>query len=303
MPADVKALIDAPLSKMCTVTISGFSGMFAWVFTHPFEMWKNIVMTSPKGTSQRECLARMWRQGPFSGLASGLLRQIVYAPSRLGFYPIFRDALSNLKSNPGDPLTITDRAIAGALSGAFASVLSSPVEVCLVLQTTSKSKLSLLGAVSCVYHNGGIIGYWRGAGALASRAALVGVAQVGVHDQVLTFLRQRNARYSLKNNVNPFNDNIVVNVASVITALFYSIVTMPVEVARVRMSAEGSKSKYKNLCQTILCVAREEGVLSMYDSFFPYFVRCAMHTVVCFFTIEYLTRGIKTWRATKLPGA
>ncbi|KAL7705625.1 mitochondrial carrier protein (MCP12) [Lotmaria passim] len=295
-----KEVSPAPIPRWQTLGISGFAGMFAWCFTHPFEMWKNTVMMAPPGTTQLACFKKTAQKGFYTGLSSGLVRQVVYATARLGCYPIFRDAIlegemvMGLKKS-ADPLsaTVLDRALAGGSAGAFASFLSSPVEVCLVLQTTSKEKMSVPQTVKCIWSNSGLKGFWSGIGALASRAALVGVSQVAVHDQVLTMLRKRNVK-----RPSPLNDNIVVNIASVITALFYSIITMPVEVARVRMSAEaklpaGVEKKYRNVVQCIGLIAKEEGVLAMYEAFFPYFCRCAMHTILCFFTIEYATRKIK----------
>ncbi|RNF25781.1 putative mitochondrial carrier protein [Trypanosoma conorhini] len=310
MSTEKKVQKNAPLPMSCTIGIAGVSGMLGWVLTHPFEMWKNTVMMAPAGTSQLDCLRKVQERGAFKGLSAGLLRQVVYAPARLGCYPIFRDAIMALKrADPGAAPTVGDRAIAGAVSGAFASFLSSPVEVCLVLQTTSATKLSIGGAAAQVYAANGIAGYWRGIGALASRAALVGVCQVAVHDQMLTFLRRQNSKYSERKKVTPYGDNIVVNAASICTALFYAFCTMPVEIARVRMSSEArqaktvegqvAKVKYTNVVQAISRIAREEGVLAMYDSFIPYFCRCATHTVACFFLIEYLTRNAKAWRASE----
>ncbi|CBH16450.1 mitochondrial carrier protein [Trypanosoma equiperdum] len=300
MSKETKAPANAPLPKVYTIGIAGFSGMFAWLFTHPYEMWKNTVMTAPKGTSQKECLVKVWERGPFRGLSTGILRQAVYAPARLGCYPIFRDAIMSLKGDADGMPTVAERALAGALAGVFSSILTSPVEVCLVLQMTGASKQSLTRAAITVYSTNGITGYWRGVSALASRAALVGVAQVAVHDQVLSALRRRNVSYSQLHGTQPYGDNIVVNAASILTALFYSVITMPVEFARVRMSADTTKAKYKSVTQTIGRVVREEGALAVYDSFAPYFFRCATHTVVCFFTIEYITRKVKGWRAAKL---
>ncbi|EAN93401.1 hypothetical protein C3747_150g23 [Trypanosoma cruzi] len=310
MSTDKKIRRDAPLPKSWTIGIAGFSGMFGWVFTHPFEMWKNTVMMAPPGNSHLDVLRKVRERGAFKGLSAGLLRQVVYAPARLGCYPIFRDALIMLKgASPETAPSIADRALAGALSGAFASVLSSPVEVCLVLQTTSPMKVSILNAATQVYTASGITGYWRGVGALASRAALVGVCQVAVHDQMLTFLRRHNKCRAEQKGVSPYGDNLVVNTASIFTALFYAFCTMPVEMARVRMSAEARKGKlpsgqaaelkYKNVLQAISRIAREEGVLTIYDSFIPYFCRCATHTVVCFFVIECLTRNAKLWRSSR----
>ncbi|EPY35230.1 solute carrier family 25 (mitochondrial oxoglutarate transporter), member 11 [Strigomonas culicis] len=280
------------------------SGMFAWCFAHPFEMWKNTTMMAPPGTSQVDCFRRTASKGFFTGLSSGIARQVVYSTARLGCYPIFRDSLLTAKVQMGyaesaDPkhATLLDRAIAGGSAGAFASCLSSPVEVCLVLQTTGETKMSILGAAKSVLRSNGIAGFWRGLGPLTARAALVGVSQVAVHDQVLTKLRLRN-----KQRAAPLNDNLVINIASIITAFIYSMVTMPVEVARVRMSAEakapkGVEKKYHNAVQCVARVIREEGAKAIFTSYVPYFGRCGSHTVVCFFAIEYATRVARERRA------
>ncbi|GET87843.1 mitochondrial carrier protein, putative [Leishmania tarentolae] len=294
-----------PLPLWQTFGVSGFAGMFAWCFTHPFELWKNTVMMAAPGTSQLDCLKETARKGLYTGLSSGLMRQLIYATARLGCYPSFRDgilqgevALGLKKSADPAGATLFDRALAGASAGAFASFLSSPVEVCLVLQTTSKGKekLSMLQACNGVLKGRGVTGLWSGFGALASRAALVGVSQVAVHDQVLTTLRKHNVK-----RADPLGDNLVVNIASVTTALFFSIVTMPVEAARVRMSAEaklsaGVERRYHNVVQSIGRIFKEEGLLAMYSAFAPYFARCSIHTTICFFTIEYCTRTLKERR-------
>ncbi|KAG5481416.1 hypothetical protein LSCM4_07128 [Leishmania orientalis] len=444
-----------PLPFWQTLGVSGFAGVFGWCFTHPFEMWKNTVMMAPPGTSQLDSLKTTARKGFYTGLSSGLMRQVVYTTARLGCYPTFRDgilqgevAVGLKKSADPSGATALDRALAGASAGVFASFLSSPVEVCLVLQTTNKGKekLSMLQALKVVLQSRGVTGLWSGIGALSSRAALVGVSQVAVHDQVLTMLRARNVKRAEPLNDNlvvniasvitaficsivtmpmevarvrmsaeakvamglkksadpsgataldralagasagvfasflsspvevclvlqttnkgkeklsmlqalkvvlqsrgvtglwsgigalssraalvgvsqvavhdqvltmlrarnvkradPLNDNLVVNIASVITAFICSIVTMPMEVARVRMSAEaklsaGMEKRYRNVVQCIGRIFKEEGLLAMYDSYLPYFGRCASQTVICFFVIEYLTRQLRERQRAK----
>lgn len=303
MGSDTIKASQITLPQYQILGLSGFAGMFAWCFTHPFEMWKNTVMTSPAGTSQLTAFKTTAKKGFYTGLSSGLMRQVVYTTCRLGCYPSFRDGvlqgevMLGLKKDASPAsANLFDRALAGAGAGVFASFLSSPVEVCLVLQTTSKEKPSILQAGRSIMSNSGAGGFWRGFGALGSRAALVGIAQVAVHDQVLTSLRKINQRQTTQ-----YNDNLVVNVASVVTAFIYGVITMPVECARVRMSAEAklaaSEKRYHNVAQCIARIGREEGVLAMYDAFLPYFCRCATHTVLCFFIIEYVTRQVKERKA------
>ena len=102
----------------------------------------------------------------------------------------------------------------------------------------------------------GILGFWRGIGALTSRATIVGICQVAMYDQASATLR----RYNEDRHMNWSKTQVFVY-ASCFTSVFYSFVTMPIEMARVRMSSQlGSDVKYKSVLQTIVKVGREEGV-------------------------------------------
>lgn len=264
------------------LTVSGVSGCAAWLLTHPFENIKNRIMKAPPGTPLMQTVGDVQKSGFYKGLSGGIYRQIVYATVRLGCYEPFRDIICRDPAHPN----AMERAAAGASAGAFASFLTSPIEVCLVLQTSSAEKVSFSLAASRVYNESGILGFWRGIGALTSRAAVVGVCQVAMYDQASSVLR----KYNTSNNKN-WSKNQIFVYASGFTALFYSFVTVPIELARVRMSSQlghGPDLKYRSVIQTILKVSKEEGVLSIYESFVPYASRCSVHTISCFFIMEYL---------------
>lgn len=46
--------------------------------------------------------------------------------------------------------------------------------------------------------------------------------------------------------------------------------------------------KYKGAIQTIGTVARMEGLLSLWNGFPPYYLRCGGHTVAMFIFVEYI---------------
>lgn len=270
-----------PLSAQ--LSISGLSGCAAWLLTHPFENLKNRIMKAPPNTPISQTVAEVSKSGFYKGLSGGINRQIVYATVRLGCYEPFRDIICRDPKNPN----VMERAAAGASAAGLASVLTSPIEVCLVLQTSSSEKVGFITAGMRVMKQSGILGFWRGLGALTSRAVVVGICQVAMYDQASSFLRA----YNTNNNKN-WSKNQVFVYASGFTALFYSFVTMPIELARVRMSSQlgNTNLKYKSVLQTIATIAKEEGVLAIYESFVPYSARCSIHTISCFFIMEQLTR-------------
>lgn len=283
MSQDAKKL---PLGPQ--LTISGISGCLAWCLAHPFENIKNRIVKAPPHTPLSQTIRETAKSGFYKGLSGGIYRQIVYATVRLGCYEPFRDQICRDPAHP----TMIERAAAGASAGAFASVLSSPIEVCLVLQTSSPEKLGFSTAAKRVLSQSGVAGFWRGIGPLSSRATVVGICQVAMYDQCGSFLK----RYNKTNNCN-WSHNTIFCMASGFTAVFYSIVTMPIELARVKMSSQlgsGSQLKYRNVIQTVATVVREEGIMAVYDSFLPYATRCSIHTISCFFFMEYL--GAAYWR-------
>ncbi len=81
--------------------------------------------------------------------------------------------------------------------------------------------------------------------------------------------------------------------ASMTSGLLYSTLTMPFETAKNRMAFQKVDPltgvlKYRNVVQTISCVIKREGVLSLWNGFTPYYLRCGLHTVIMFNTIEFL---------------
>ena len=269
------------LPMLYTIPISGASGMIAWLFAHPFELVKNRHMLAPEGTPLMKVVSNVRETGMFKGLAAGLWRQVVYGTLRLSLYEPIRDVVCRDTKN----LSVVDRALAGAISGAVASFCSSPIDVSLVLCTKGDKPLSVPSALMTIYKESGFFGYWRGVGPLTSRAAVVGVCQVAAFDQSKTTLK----RYSNRNNLQ-WSESTIFILASSFTSIFYSTMTMPIEFARVRMSSQLGKGhlKYRNLLQTIVLVTKEEGFMKMYFPFVPYCGRCTAHTIIAFFVLEQL---------------
>lgn len=66
---------------------------------------------------------------------------------------------------------------------------------------------------------------------------------------------------------------------------------MPLESAKNRMAfqkPENGVLPYRTTVQTVLSVARAEGVLSLWNGFLPYYGRCGGHTVAMFIALEQL---------------
>ena len=297
-----KATPPPPLPLVPNLFAAGVTGCIAWLFAHPFEVIKNHQVlqerqqpppggaaagsappaVKPAGlvATARRIMAHSGPAGLFAGVQTGLVRQVVYGSVRVGcFDPIKSVIVGERKA------TVVDRVVAGAAAGMLGAFCSSPVEVALVritkAATTGATPPSLATAMIDIRKMGGIGAFWQGCTPLLTRAACVGVAQVAFFDQCLTVL---NGSSYATANLGPSSINLL---ASVITGIFYSFVTMPIEVARVKMSADTqTPRRYTSMPQTILRVSRENGFLSMYRSYAPYLGRCGSHTIVMFVLMD-----------------
>ena len=129
----------------------------------------------------------------------------------------------------------------------------------------------------------GFRAFLSGSGPFVNRAMLVGAVQVGTYDQFRETYKSFGIKHELLN----------VFCASMTSGLIYSIVTNPLETAKNRMAFQKpdpmtGKKIYTGALQTIGLVARKEGLLSLWNGFAPYYLRCGGHTVTMFIFVDLL---------------
>ncbi|MES1903200.1 MAG: hypothetical protein MHPSP_002728, partial [Paramarteilia canceri] len=73
--------------------------------------------------------------------------------------------------------------------------------------------------------------------------------------------------------------------ASFGSGLLTSIASLPLDMAKTRVQ-KASSNQYKNTFDVMSQVVRNEGVLSLWKGFFPYFIRIGSHTMLCFLFLE-----------------
>eukprot|EP00759_Apiculatamorpha_spiralis_P005125 PhF_6_TR13035/c0_g1_i1/m.20692/K15104/SLC25A11, OGC; solute carrier family 25 (mitochondrial oxoglutarate transporter), member 11 len=285
--------------------IGTIGGSVAWCFVHPMDVVKvrmqvhaerkldtSLSFVIKNITQERGMIAL------YDGLSAGISRQIVYGTFRLGLYDIVRDAIAKDTKAPN----ATERLASGAISGGVAAYLSCPVEIALVRMQADSSApkdqrrgyKNVADALVRIAKEEGPLTYWRGSTPTVVRAVAVGITQVGFYDQCKAWLVQSGY---FANNSNATNTT-----SSLLTGVFYSFVTMPIETVKIRMQNQkklpDGTFRYKNLPQAMGDVVKTEGVKSLWRGYFPYYGRCAMHTLVCFSVMEKLKVGLN-WAYTK----
>jgi solute carrier family 25 oxoglutarate transporter 11 len=132
-------------------------------------------------------------------------------------------------------------------------------------------------------------GFFRGVAPFVNRAMIVGAVQIGTYDHFREYYRKE------KGVTNP-----VLNVfySAMTSGLIYSFVTMPFEAAKNRMAFQKpdpatGKLQYDGMLSTWRFIVRNEGVLQLWAGYLPYYLRCGMHTLFMFMSIELLRKLYK----------
>lgn len=193
-------------------------------------------------------------------------------------------------------MTTEVRVIAGLASGGVAALISCPAEVALVRMSNDatlpkelqRGYTSVLNAGIRIFKEEGLLAFWRGSGAFVQRAMLVGVCQVGSFDALKGFFAKRGIKLGTIGNV---------FAASMASGLLYSVVTMPLETAKNMMAfqkpnPETGMLPFRGTVHTVRKLALRSGVLSLWNGFFPYYLRCGGHTVAMFVAVEAIREVI-----------
>jgi solute carrier family 25 oxoglutarate transporter 11 len=222
-------------------------------------------------------------------LTAGVLRQVFYATARFGLFETFRDILHERRGRTD----FASRVAVGAVTGGMAAYISCPMEVAVVRMSNDSSLpveerrnyKSVFDTASRIVKEEGVTAFWRGSSPFVTRAMFVGVFQVATLDQFKSiyahYFNQRNG--SIPN----------VFCAAMTSGFIYSLATMPLEACKNRMASQKPNAAtgllpYTGVVQTLRKVTAEEGFLTLYNGFFPYYLRCGGHTVAMFVMVQVL---------------
>lgn len=268
-------------------------GVTGWLFVHPMDVLKvRLQLQGGEGGQKigtfKTALNVIEKEGflaLYSGLSAAIMRQVVYTTARISLYEIFRDAICHDPKN----VTFVERASSGVSSGAVAAMISCPVEVSLVrMQADGRLPVSqrlgykhIFDALFRIAKEEGPITYWRGSTPTVVRAMVVGLTQVGCYDQFKSMYLQTGY----------FVEGIQLHLTSSITAgLVYSFASMPFDTTKTRMQSQrpgpDGQLPYKSTVGTMLKVAKNEGITSLWKGFGAYFARSGGHTIAMFLALE-----------------
>jgi solute carrier family 25 oxoglutarate transporter 11 len=290
LPAAVSA---AALPKWVVFGTSGLGGVMGWCVVHPFNtLAVRMSLAAAAGKTFR--IGDTSLGSLYDGLSAGMLRQVFYATSRFGLFETARDAYAEHYGG----VDFGARVVIGAVTGGMAAYISCPMEVAVVRMSNDKTLplderrnyKNVFDTASRVIKEEGVSAFWRGSNPFVSRAMMVGIFQVATLDQFKDYYAARFDQ--VKNSVSN------VFCAAMTSGLIYSIATMPLEATKNRMASQkrmpNGQLPYTGILQTLTKISSQEGVLSLFNGFLPYYLRCGGHTVSMFVFIQLMRDAYAT---------
>eukprot|EP01147_Barroeca_monosierra_P010034 gene10034-2208_t len=269
-----------------------FWRMGATLFVQPLDLIKNrMQVASGRVTFLSTVTSIVKSEGVlaiYNGLSAGLLRQATYTTTRLGVYNILLDRFSNKGSTE---LSFVKKASIGLTAGSIGAVVGTPAEVALVRMSADGSRpigerrgyTSVFNAIFRISREEGITTLWRGCAPTVARAMVVNAAQLATYTQAKEFIYRH---WKL--------DGILLHfTASMVSGLATTAASMPVDILKTRiqnMRTVDGVAEFKSPVHVASHIIRNEGVLSLWRGFFPYYARLGPHTVLTFIILEQLNQ-------------
>nr|BAJ98902.1 predicted protein [Hordeum vulgare subsp. vulgare] len=268
----------------------GLSGMLATCVVQPIDLIKTRMQL--QGGSPVTIVSNIVKQDGFlrlyKGLDAGLLRQMSYTTTRLGVFNALQDYLTTTDSN-GKKVqpNFGMKVLSGMIAGGIGAVVGNPAEVCLIRMTSGKFNYSHVGqALVRIVQDEGIKSLWRGTSPTVTRAVILNAAQLSFYSQAKEIL--------IKYNI--MQDGIGCHcVSSLISGFASTAVSIPVDLAKTRLQSMKTVldpvtgqmvPEYKGPLDVITKAIKNEGPLSLWRGFTPYFLRLGPHTLLTFVFLE-----------------
>ena len=234
--------------------------------------------------SATQIATRLYREGGVialwrPGLVASCSREMVYSGCTKGLYPHVRNAIC-----PRDAeVTLPVRVAAASTTGFLGSIGANAFDVVKIRQFDMPGRYSggLIGAMMEVARAEGIVQglLLRGASASAPRGAAIAVGEVTTYDQVKSTLR--------KHYPDSFGLHVV---TSLITGVVATTVAAPFDLLKSRVMA--STNAADGFGSVLIRLLRNEGPLSLFNGWWPTYLRLGPHAILTFPLFEAMRRWL-----------
>jgi len=283
-------------SRGMQFVFGGVAGMMATSIVQPVDLIKTRMQLSGEGKKSsvstfsvaKNIIKQEGAKNLYKGLSAALFRQATYTTTRWGAY----QTISDMLTVDDQPLPFLKKLFAGSMGGGIGAVVGTPAEVALIRMTSDgrlpvdqrRNYTNVFNALGRIIKEEGALTMWRGCQPTIIRAMVLNAAQLSVYSQ---------AKQSLL-ATSMFNDNIWTHfVASLVSGFISTAVSIPIDITKTRiqtMKVVDGKPEYKGAVDCLTKIVRNEGVLSLWKGFTPYFFRLGPHTIFTFIFIEQMVK-------------
>lgn len=281
----------------------GFASCIAETITMPVDVVKTRLQMDGAGGSAkvyrgsldcaRQLTAAEGAGALWKGLPPALVRQSTYGSLRYGLYGPMKDAMG---IDPSKPVPLWQKIAAGGGAGAIASAIANPTDLMKVrLQAdgTARDAAGALlpkkytGMVDCfkqILRDEGVLAFWTGVGPTVGRATALAAAELATYDEVKHQLLMRKL----------MSEGLPCHIATATVSGFVAtLVSSPFDVVKSRvmgqpLNADGTGKNFAGMVDCFVKSARNEGVGSLYNGFWPNFGRVVPRVTIVFIVMENL---------------
>lgn len=260
------------LSTWKIFVAAGLGANLAEVFTIPLDTVKvRMQIYQDKWPGLGACMKDIIKnEGPlklFNGLHAGLMRQSLFATSRIGIYDYFNTKMQAAKGK--ENVTILHRIGMGIVSGALGICIANPADVIKVrfqsdIRSAGKPRYSgLIDAGVKIWKNEGLSGYYGTLPVNMVRNSVTNAAELASYDQIKTTI--------LKNEW--LVDGMPLHIISSASAGFIAAFFMsPADVLKSKMQdgkpmPDGTKVNYTGMGECFRMTWKQSGFMGLYKGF------------------------------------
>lgn len=282
-------------SAALNFAIGGISGIFATSVIMPMDYIKvhrQVMGETGVGQLGAVDFAKMTfrNKGVFefySGMSSAILRQALYATTRLGIYRTLTDV--DKRRTGSESTSFFKKLTYSIFSGAVGSMIGNPADVALVrIQTDALNKpesrrhyTGVGNALARMAKEEGVMTYWRGCMPTVMRACAMNVGMLVTYDT---------AKESLDHFFGPSAMNRITG--SLVAAIIACCMSLPFDNIKTRyqrMSAgPDGKMPYSGFSDCVKKSLAREGVKGLYIGFPVFIFRVAPHVIITLLTQDLL---------------
>ncbi|MCJ1449772.1 hypothetical protein MMC28_000100 [Mycoblastus sanguinarius] len=254
--AQTKPSSDQGTEAFKDISFGSIAGTIGKTIEYPFDTIKVRLQSQPDSLPLRyngplDCFRQSIRAEGLSGLYRGISAPLFGAAietSSLFFsYRIAQDLLQATLLPPTQcgPLPLSALIACGGASGAFTSLLLTPIELVkcqmqVPLSTSSQRNPGPLSVIASVFRHRGIFGFWHGQLGTLIRETGGSAAWFGSYESVSAAFRKHNAlstpaTVDLKDNTLPIYQQLV---AGATAGVSYNFIFFPADTIKSRMQTE-----------------------------------------------------------------